>query len=146
MPAPLAPRKRAAVLKDIRAGLPRNEIARKHKVSQGTVTGIAKAEHLTDAFDRSATIKATAAAQADHQAMLADLAARHMKTANAILDSFEGDHDWSGVSPHTRAIALGICSDKARELAPDTDGQADAAKSLLSAVLDGMVARHGDAA
>jgi transposase-like protein len=148
MPAPLAPRKRAAILKDIEAGgKPRNQIARDHGVSAGSVTNIAREARIGDAFDRSSTKKATEAAQIDHAAVLAKLAARHAGVAGAILASFEvmGADEWSAVSPHTRAIALGICSDKARELAPaDDEAQVDAARSLLNVVFEDIVARHGD--
>lgn len=49
-PTPLTPEQRAAVADDIRAGMGRNAIARKHGISAGSVTNIARAEHLW--FDR----------------------------------------------------------------------------------------------
>jgi transposase-like protein len=145
MPAPLAPRKRAAILADIDAGMSCRAASRKHGVSQSTVSRLAK-DHDRN-FERSQTKKATEAAKIDHAAVLVKLAARSASVAGDILASFEamGLDDWKAVSPHTRAIALGICADKARELAPDDDeAQAAAAKSVLSAVLDNLTAKHGD--
>jgi|UPI0008DA3ED8 transposase-like protein len=46
MPAPLSPTRRAAIADDIRAGKGRNAIARDHGISPGTVTTIARREHL----------------------------------------------------------------------------------------------------
>jgi transposase-like protein len=70
MPKPLPEEKRAAILEDIQAGeKSRNQIARDHGVSVSTVTGIAKAEGLTEAFDRSRTEKATRAKAVDVKAL-----------------------------------------------------------------------------
>lgn len=46
MPTPLSPIIRRTVADDIRAGLGRNVIARKHHISPGSVTNIARAEGL----------------------------------------------------------------------------------------------------
>lgn len=147
MPASLAPGKRAAILQDIEAGKSCGQTARDHHVARSTVHKLAKDNGL--GFERSQTKKATEAAQVDHAAVLAKLAARHAAVAGTILASFEAMSaaDWGDVSPHTRAVTLGICSDKARELAPaDDEAQTEAAKSLLSAVFDDIVARHADGA
>jgi hypothetical protein len=67
---------RAKILKDIKAGkLARNAIARKHHVSVGTVTNIAKAAGLTHAFDRSnhKTARAREAKKFDAEAARAQL-------------------------------------------------------------------------
>ena len=149
MPPRMAPDKRAAILAAIRAGGPRNQIARDHSVSSSTVTRIARENGLTDAFDRSQTKKATEAKLVDHQAALAALASRFASVAGNILASYEAmtAEDWAEVSPHTRAIALGICADKARELAPDGgEAQVEAARSLLNVVFEDIVARHGESA
>ena len=45
-PTPLTPEQRAAVADDIRAGIGRNATARKHRISAGSVTNIARSEHL----------------------------------------------------------------------------------------------------
>jgi integrase len=74
MPKPLDETKRAAILADIRAGQkPRNQIARDHDVSPSTVTGVAKTAGITDAFDRSQTLKATRAKSDDNAAKRAQL-------------------------------------------------------------------------
>lgn len=70
MAQPLTPETVAAVEADIRAGeLSRNEIARKHGISTGSVTNIAKRAGLTTAFDRAATARAHAARVADQRAL-----------------------------------------------------------------------------
>lgn len=76
MPAPLDPDKREAIEQDIRDGLKRNEIARRHDVSGATVTKIGKALEANGAgpaFDRSATKRATEAREADNAAERARL-------------------------------------------------------------------------
>lgn len=45
-PTPLTPEQRAAVADDIRAGMGRNAIARKHRISTGSVSNIARDEGL----------------------------------------------------------------------------------------------------
>jgi transposase-like protein len=147
MPARMAPQKRAAIEQDLRDGISARQTARKHGVSQSTVSRIAAAAAIS--LDRSQTKKATEAAQIDHAAVLAKLAARSASVAGDILASFEAmDLDaWGKVSPHTRAIALGICADKARELAPDSDeAQIEAARSLIGTVFEDIMARRGERA
>ncbi|WP_242890783.1 hypothetical protein [Actinomadura litoris] len=76
MPPRIDDATRAKVLKAIKAGkLSRNAIARKHGVSVGTVTNIAKAAGLTSAFDRSngKTARATQARKFDALAARAKL-------------------------------------------------------------------------
>ena len=69
MPKPLPPKKRAAILADIKAGQKsRNQVARDHGVSTSTVSGIAKQANLTEAFDRSGTEAATRARVIDCKA------------------------------------------------------------------------------
>lgn len=81
MPAPLDPAKRDAIAQAIRDGGKRNEIARQHDVSPSTVTGIAKQEGLTDAFDRTQTKRATEARNADLASRRAELATKLMDRA-----------------------------------------------------------------
>jgi len=133
MPLPLPKAKREAILADVRArsGQSARQIGKTHDVSDAAVRRLAKEAGIEDAWSRDKTKKATEANAVDHQAKLAILASRSVKTASAILDSFEAeDHDWGRVSPHTRAIAFGILADKARELAAPDEG-VEAAKSLL---------------
>lgn len=61
MPKPLPPELRAAIIEDIGVRrLGRNEIARKHSVSPGVVTKIARAEHLHFENDWRTHVGATA--------------------------------------------------------------------------------------
>lgn len=74
MPRPLPDAKRQAIRADIEAGhKSRNQIARDHKVSPGTVSNIAKEAALDTAFDRTQTVKATRAKQADNRARRAEI-------------------------------------------------------------------------
>ncbi|PRX91974.1 hypothetical protein [Allonocardiopsis opalescens] len=93
MPAPLPAQKRAAILADIQAGeLSRNAIARKHKVSVGTVTNIANKAGLTTAFDRSGVEKATRARVADAAAVRAEVSRKFLDRANEMLDQMHEPH------------------------------------------------------
>lgn len=74
MPAPLDPDKRAAIIADIEAGKGRNAIARDHEVGQATVTLIAAQEGFSEAFDRSASKRATEARAVDVKARQTELA------------------------------------------------------------------------
>lgn len=146
MPKPIPPHKRDAILTDIRAEeKPRNQIARDHHVSVGTVSNIAKDAGLTGAFDRSNTKKATEAKRADHQARLVELASKAAWLAERALESFEAmsEEDWARQSLHARALTFGIAADKAKDLAPD-DTSHDQVTSLFGALLSGLQAKHGD--
>ena len=74
MPTPLDPDKRADILADIEAGHGRNAIARRHDVGQATVTRIAASEGITDAWDRSASQRATELRMVDVQERRSELA------------------------------------------------------------------------
>ena len=78
MPARIPNTTRTAILADIHAGTKgRNQIARDHGVSVGTVTNIAtKAGIGQTAFDRSASEKATQAVLADNRSRRAEIAAQ----------------------------------------------------------------------
>jgi transposase-like protein len=78
--------KRQAIAADIRAGKPRNQIALEHGVSAGSVTNIAREFEISDAFDRSATKRATEAAVADLKAERAVTSRRFLVEANRQLD------------------------------------------------------------
>jgi hypothetical protein len=76
MPARIPDHTRAAILADIHAGTKgRNQIARDHGVSVGTVTKLAQGDGVTTAFDRSETAKATRAAIEDNRSRRARIAA-----------------------------------------------------------------------
>lgn len=85
----LDPQVRAAIVVDIQDGqLGRNAIARKHHVGLGTVTNIAQAEGLRDAFDRRQTARATADRQIDLAARRALFAENALDDADRIRDRF----------------------------------------------------------
>jgi hypothetical protein len=85
VPRPLADDIRAAILTDIRAGkLSSHAVAKKHGVAQSTVSKLARDAEVTGAFDRSQTIQATHAREADTAAHRANLAARRTALAEAL--------------------------------------------------------------
>ncbi|MBF8193269.1 helix-turn-helix domain-containing protein [Nonomuraea sp. K274] len=93
MPRPIPDNVRQNILDDINAGeKSRNQIARDHNVSVGTVTNIAKRAGLTTAFDRSATKNATEAAKADNAALRAATSRRLLVKANELLDQMDQPH------------------------------------------------------
>jgi transposase-like protein len=75
MPPRIPNDKRQAIADAIRAGGKRNEIARDHNVSPGTVTNIADENNLTEPFDRTATARASAAKRVDNAAVRAEVSA-----------------------------------------------------------------------
>lgn len=84
MPPPLDPDKRAAILADIEAGHGRNEIARRHDVGLATVSRLAAQEGITDAWDRSASQRATELREIDIRARQSELAALLMEDAHRL--------------------------------------------------------------
>lgn len=173
MPRPLADNVRAAILTDIRAGkLSRNAIAKKHGVGAGTVTRLAQDAAGPTPFDRSKTVQATRAREADTAEARAELAAR--RTAFAVrlqgVAEAEADRlhaptlywDWGGkdhtyaqkVQPEPtagdrRAImgSIAVAVDKSLRLVPPTEDGAAESRSAISDLLAGLtanyVARHG---
>lgn len=162
MPPRMAPQKRAAILKDIKAGgQSRNQIARKHGVAASTVGKIAGEEGITGAFDRTHTLKAARAKSADSKARRAQLVSDLLGDAQKLRD-----RAWSGYKivvggsegaevvelelpplPDVRAAytSIGIIVDKTIAVEKhDVGDDAEAAKSVLAAVMEGLVARHGD--
>jgi transposase-like protein len=75
MPPRIPDTKRQAIADAIRAGGKRNEIAREHGVSYGTVTNIATEQNLDQPFDRSATARATELKRVDNAALRAEISA-----------------------------------------------------------------------
>lgn len=173
MPRPLADNVRAAILTDIRAGkLSRNAIAKKHGVGAGTVTRLAQDAAGPTPFDRSKTVQATRAREADTAEARAELAAR--RTAFAVrlqgVAEAEADRlhaptlywDWGGkdhtyaqkVQPEPtagdrRAImgTIATAVDRSLRLVPPTEDGAAESRSAISDLLAGLtanyVARHG---
>lgn len=80
---PISPKKIAAVLADLDQEKPRNQIARDHGISAGTVTNIAR-KHGKN-FDRSKTEKATRAVELDNKSRRALLAKRMLDAADQAL-------------------------------------------------------------
>lgn len=115
MPRPIPDQVRDAILDDIRAGTKsRNQIARDHNVSVGTVTNIAKRAGLTSAFDRSATKNATAASIVDAASRRAQLAEKLIKLAELSMD--QAVAELGEASSRDAAVVLGIAVDKHRQL------------------------------
>jgi hypothetical protein len=156
MPPRMAPSKRDAILEDIRAGKPRNQIARDHGVSAGSVTNIARENKLDDAFDRSGTVKAARAKQADNKAKRTQLQSDLLDDAQklrkrawsrypVVVNSMEGaEKVWLDLPPlpDVRAAytSIGIIVDKDAAIErASSDGGADAAKSMLGQLFDGLV-------
>jgi len=162
MPKPLSPRKRNAVLADIKAGQKaRNQIARDHGISVGSVTNIAKAAGLTNAFDRSATENATRAHEADCKALRAQLKVDLLHDAQRVRTRIWGKHQVVVATAEGAEIvtldeaplsemragftALGIAVDKSIRLEQhDSDDSAAEAKNLLGSLSDalGVAARN----
>jgi transposase-like protein len=148
VPKALDPRKRAAILADIKAGKQRNEIARAHDVSGSTVTKIAADEGLKSAFDRSQTEKATRARIFDAKAARAQLVedllrdaqrfrARAWDPYTQIVSGPLGAELVTTKMPPLRDqqsgyTSIGICIDKAAKLSDIDAGDGSAgARSLL---------------
>lgn len=99
MPAQIDPVRTAAIVASIRANITpegparsRNALAREHGVSPSTLSKIAQAHDLGDAFDRTITKRATEAAAADAMAEAARLAARLVAEAHALIDRMHSPH------------------------------------------------------
>ena len=163
MPPRLADDKRAAILADIQAGAKsRNQIARDHGVSSGTVTNIAAT--LTTgqtAFDRSGVEKATRAAQADNRS-------RRARIASELLDDVERlrKRAWEPYTYYERGmggpelvtldqpplkeakeayVSIGICLQRHAELEKlDADRGDEGARSMLGDLAEaiGQAARE----
>lgn len=160
MPPRIPDDKRAAILADIQAGTKgRNQIARDHDVSVGTVTKIAKDEAVTDAFDRSQVEKATKAAVADSRSRRAQLASDLLDDAEKLRN-----RAWSAYSYYERGqggpelvtldlpplkevkeayVSLGVAVDKHVALERHDATDPGAMGSLLGTLLEGLQQKHG---
>jgi hypothetical protein len=134
--------KRTAILADINSGTKgRNQIARDHGVSVGTVTNLAKGSGSTDAFDRSQTKTATAAVTADNRARRvaeAEAAIRDAPAARLQILAADNGRDAQGW-----AVAYGILIDKHVVLERHDATDPGVMGSLLGTLLDGLQAKHG---
>ena len=161
MPKPLDAARRAAILADIKAGQkPRNQIARDHEVSPSTVTGIAKAEGVESAFDRSQTKGATRAREIDCKALRAQLKVDLMRDAQRLRERIWGTHQVVVSTPLGAEVvtldenplseirsgytALGIAVDKSLRLEEFDSGDGAAeARSLLGRIFTGLAEAVG---
>ncbi|GIM88885.1 hypothetical protein [Paractinoplanes toevensis] len=152
--------KRAAVLADVKSGeKSRNQIARDHDVSVGSVTNIARAAGMTDAFDRSSVENATRAAVADNRSRRAALASALLDDADKFRARAWGKYEYyergqfgpelvSLDKPPLRDakeayVALGIALDKHVVLERHDATDPGVMGSLLGTLLDGLQAKHG---
>jgi hypothetical protein len=78
---PLTAEQIAAVVAAIKGGTPRNAISRQLNIGRGSVSKIAKDHGLEHHFDRSATVVATQAKQADAAALRAALELAYLDDA-----------------------------------------------------------------
>lgn len=164
MPNRMAPELRAAILEDIRAGgKSRNQIARAHGVAASTVGKIAADEGIADAFDRTHALKGARAKAVDNRATRAQLESDLLDDAQklrkrawskytVVVGGPEGAETVTLDLPPLQDVraaytAIGIIVDKSVVIEKhDSGDDAEAAKSVLAAVMDGLVARHGDGA
>lgn len=156
----LSDTERAEIEQAIRHGGNRNEIARQFGRSPGTVTNIARECGIAEAFDRTATKRATAARQEDNRARRAELIERCYNAASIELERIEAvqrgepyrlvhacgngsviDQETTTAPARDRqaiATSAGIWIDKAKVLESVNDGSGDAALGLLERLFDGI--------
>ncbi|WP_250029777.1 hypothetical protein [Paractinoplanes maris] len=162
MPPRISAETRAAILADIQAGTKgRNQIARDHNVSVGSVTNIAKDAGSADAFDRSSTKEAT-------HAVVADNRSRRARIASELLDDVARfrQRAWSPYTYYERGmegpelvtldlpplkeakeayVAIGISLQRHAELEKlDADRGEEQAKSMLGDLAKALRVAAGD--
>lgn len=138
--ARITPQQREAIANAIRAGQGRNEIARDHNVSVGSVTNIAR--EIGRPFDRSATKAATDARIADAAAGRTSLANKSLDVAARLLERL-GELAEEASDVRDVAIAYGIATDKHLQLARfDSDDGAGEAVSLVKGLRDAFGAAY----
>ncbi|MGW3196326.1 hypothetical protein ACWDBD_17405 [Streptomyces sp. NPDC001118] len=156
MAKPLPDKKRAAILADIQAGEKgRNEIARDHDVSTSTVTNVAKGAGIEDAFDRTATAKATRAREVDCKALREQLKIDMLEDAQRLRQRAWAPYQVVVSTPQGADVvtlqqpplsevrsaytAVGIAIDKSLVLERHDSGSGtDGAKSMLDALAEGI--------
>lgn len=142
MPARIPDDKRAAIAAAIRTGRYGNrEIARLHSVSPATVTNIARSLGGDDAFERSQTKSATAAAEADNRARRATEASSALADAPAVRMNILAST--SGRDAQGWAVAYGILVDKHVSLERHDATDPGAMGSLLGTLLTSLQQKHG---
>lgn len=162
MPPRIPDDKRAAIITDIRAGhLGARKIAAKHGVAPSTVTKLAGEAGIDDAFERSQTKNATAAAVVDNKALRILAAQRLIRKAHDLIDQMDQPHIVFNIGgkdntyeEHLMAkpptadlrnlmVTAATAIDKHLVLERHDANGPDAAGSLLGALLDGMQRKHG---
>ncbi|CAM3457101.1 hypothetical protein [Stackebrandtia soli] len=156
MPPRIPSDKRDAILADIRDGkLACRAIATKHGVSPSTVSKLKDENGPADAFERSQTLHATAARQADVRDLRSRLALRTLQRAHAILDRLDADTFVTKTATVTgevitirtddpaprdeRDLAAAVSSyTTAAERVTDVEDASSAARSLLSGLGDAL--------
>jgi len=163
MPPRIPDETREAILADIRGGGTCRGIAEHHGVSPSTVTKLAKDAGIANAFERAQTKNATEARLADNRARRAELSSRLLKKAGQLLDQMDRPHrvfNFGGkdntfeervldVPPtgdlRNLMVTAATAIDKHVVLEKvDADSGTDTAGSLLGALLDDLIERHGD--
>lgn len=164
MPAPLAPQKRAAILEDIQAGgKSRNQIARKHHVAASTVGRIASEEGITDAFDRTNTLKGARAKAADNKAKRAQLQSDLLDDAQRVRARIWGrckvvvgggpdgaeiveldEAPLEGLKAGFTAIGIIVDKDRAYEKDASSSGSAAHAESVMGRLAVALAEAFGD--
>jgi transposase-like protein len=153
---PVQPETRAQVIAMIRAGVARNEIARRTSVSTATVSRIAKAEGLS--FDRSMTAQATEARVIDLAALRVELAEKMGTAASRLMDTIDSEYlvyNFGGkdntYEEHTleqapievkRSIVVtaGIAFDKLTRIVEKDNGGLEQAVGVLDQIAAGFTA------
>jgi transposase-like protein len=157
----LTPAERQRIIEAIKAGQPRNEIARETGRAPATVTLIAQEEGLS--FDRADTKAATEARVTDIRARLAALAdglvadaerlrgqlfAPHVAFAFGGKDNEYNEHEIPEPTARDKQAimtSIGIAVDKARQITAAEAPGGEEARSLVRDLLDGISEWAADA-
>lgn len=142
MAVPIDDETREQVLAEARAGASRNEVARRTGVSTASVSRICRAAGVT--FDRSKTIKATAARLVDLKAMRVSLSGDllgDVGEARARMHASESAREFFELA---RSVAA-LTNAHVQLVRHDGDDPGvEAAKSLLSGLMERLSAVHPD--
>lgn len=166
MPPPLAPHKRAAILRDIEAaradGKSAGRIARAHGVARSTVTKIAAETGNADAFERTQTLKGARAKQIDNKAKRAQLQSDLLDDAQRVRARIWGpckvvvggqdgaeiveldEAPLEGIKAGFTAIGIIIDKDRAYEKDAASSGSAAHAESVMGRLAVALTEAFGD--
>jgi transposase-like protein len=155
VPRPLPDAKRRAILTDIQSGeKPCRRIAREHGVAQSTVSKIAREEGLS--FDRTKTVKATRAKQADNRARRAQIGSDLLDDVGRLRARAWSEYQQPMSTPKGPAVlnlslppltevraaytSIGICLDKNIAVERhDADTGTENARSVLGALGEALL-------